>query len=285
MQYRNPDALVSTEWLALHLNDPDLRVVDGTYILPPTTRSARREFAERHIPGAVFFDIDEIADKANPLPHMLPPPEQFAAKVRKLGLGDAARIVAYDTHGLMSAARVWWMFRIFGHRNVAVLDGGLPKLIKEGRQVVGTAAAPAERHFTARFDPALVRNLMQVKAALERKGEQVVDARSAGRFKGVDPEPRAGLRGGHMPGAVNVPYADLLDPVSKTFLPADTLAARFQAAGVDLARPICTSCGSGVSACVLALGLYLLGRDDVAVYDGSLSEWGGRKDTPVVTGP
>jgi thiosulfate/3-mercaptopyruvate sulfurtransferase len=285
MQYRNPDALVSTEWLALHLNDPDLRVVDGTYILPPTTRSARREFAERHIPGAVFFDIDEIADKANPLPHMLPPPEQFAAKVRKLGLGDAARIVAYDTHGLMSAARVWWMFRIFGHRNVAVLDGGLPKWIKEGRQVVGTAAAPAERHFTARFDPALVRNLMQVKAALERKGEQVVDARSAGRFKGVDPEPRAGLRGGHMPGAVNVPYADLLDPVSKTFLPADTLAARFQAAGVDLARPICTSCGSGVSACVLALGLYLLGRDDVAVYDGSWSEWGGRKDTPVVTGP
>jgi len=284
MQYARPEALVSTEWLALHLNDPDLGVVDGTYLLPPTTRSARKEFERRHIPGVVFFDIDEIADKANPLPHMLPKPEQFAAKVRKLGLGDATRIVAYDTHGLMSAARVWWMFRIFGHRNVAVLDGGLPKWLAEGRQVVGAATAPQERHFTARFEPELVRNLMQVKAALEGKAEQVVDARSAGRFKGVDPEPRAGLRGGHMPGAVNVPYADLLDPATKTLLPADRLAARFQAAGVDLTRPICTSCGSGVSACVLALGLYLLGRDDVAVYDGSWSEWGGRKDTPVATG-
>ncbi|MGQ0675762.1 MAG: 3-mercaptopyruvate sulfurtransferase [Rhodospirillales bacterium] len=284
MQYARPDALVSTEWLARHLNDAELRIVDGTYILPPTARSARKEFAQRHIPGAVFFDIDEIADKTNPLPHMLPPPEQFSAKARKLGLGDAGRIVAYDTHGMMSAARVGWMFRAMGHKNVAVLDGGLPKWLKEGRQVAGAAPNAPERHFTARFDPALVRSLMQVKDALESKSVQVVDARSAGRFKGVDPEPRAGLRGGHMPGAFNVPYTDLLDPAEKTFLSADRLAQRFAAAGVDTAKPIVTSCGSGVTACVLALGLYLLGRDDVAVYDGSWTEWGGRKDTPVATG-
>lgn len=284
MSYAKPEALVSTDWLARHLDAPDVRVVDCTYILPPTTRDARREYEERHIPGAVFFDIDDIADSDSPLPHMLPSAEKFSSRVRKLGLGDGSRIVVYDTHGLMSAARAWWMFRVFGHGDVAVLDGGLPKWLKEGRPVEDTPPMPRDRHFTARMNRFLVRDLDQVRAALDRKREQVVDARSAGRFRGVDPEPRPGLRGGHMPGALNVPYTSLLDPETKTFLPAEELARVFRRAGVDLRRPIVTSCGSGVTACVVALGLYLLGRDDVAVYDGSWTEWGGRADTPVATG-
>ncbi|MCK6450818.1 MAG: 3-mercaptopyruvate sulfurtransferase [Alphaproteobacteria bacterium] len=284
MPYRKPDALVSTDWLARHLVAPDVRVVDGTYIIPPTTRDAHKEFLARHIPGAVFFDIDDIADSGNPLPHMLPAPEKFSSKVRKLGLGDGSRIVVYDTHGMVSAARVWWMFRVFGHSDVAVLDGGLPKWLKERRPVEDGPPRPRERHFTARVDRTLVRDLGQVRSCLADRREQVVDARSAGRFTGVDPEPRAGLRGGHMPGALNVPYTNLLDPQDKTFLPAERLAGTFASAGVDLKKPIVTSCGSGVTACVLALGLYLLGRDDVAVYDGSWTEWAGRADTPVETG-
>ncbi|MCC7045561.1 MAG: 3-mercaptopyruvate sulfurtransferase [Alphaproteobacteria bacterium] len=284
MPYAKPEALVSTDWLARHLQAPDVRVVDCTYILPPTTRNARREYEERHIPGAVFFDIDDIADSDNPLPHMLPSAEKFSSRVRKLGLGDGSRIVVYDTHGMMSAARAWWMFRAFGHDDVAVLDGGLPKWLKEGRPVEDMKPMPRERHFTSRMNQLLVRDLDQVRGALEKKREQVLDARSSGRFKGVDPEPRQGLRGGHMPGALNVPYASLLDPETKTFLPAERLSAVFKEAGVDLKKPIVTSCGSGVTACIVALGLYLLGRDDVAVYDGSWTEWGGRADTPVVTG-
>lgn len=284
MDYARPDALVSTDWLAHHLQSPDVRVVDATYVIPPTTRNAAKEFEERHIPGAVFFDIDDVADSDNPLPHMLPSPEKFASRVRKLGLGDGSRIVVYDTHGLVSAARVWWMFRVYGHQDVAVLDGGLPKWIKEGHPVEDGKAVPRERHFTARMNQTLVRDLDHVRAALDKRREQVLDARSAGRFAGTDPEPRQGLRGGHMPGAICLPYTNLLDPATKTVLPAAGLGKVFADAGVDVKKPIVTSCGSGVTACVLALGLYLLGRDDVAVYDGSWTEWGGRQDTPVVTG-
>jgi thiosulfate/3-mercaptopyruvate sulfurtransferase len=212
---------------------------------------------------------------------MLPSPEKFAARVRKLGLGDGNRIVVYDQHGLMSAARVWWMFRVFGHRDVAVLDGGLPKWIAEGRPTEDRPPQPRERHFTARYNHLMVRDLAQVKGNLSSRREQVVDARSAGRFAGSEPEPRHGLRGGHIPGSVNLPFTDLLDPKDKTLLPAEAIAARFRKAGVDLAAPVVTSCGSGVTAAVLAFGLHLIGHGDVALYDGSWAEWGRPGDTPV----
>jgi thiosulfate/3-mercaptopyruvate sulfurtransferase len=281
MSYAKPDALVDTAWLAGHLAAPDVRVVDASWYLPAQKRDARAEYAAGHIPGAVFFDIDEIADTDNPLPHMLPSPEKFSARVRKLGLGDGCRIVVYDGAGLFSAARVWWMFRVFGHGDVAVLDGGLPKWLAEGRRVEALPPNPGERHFTARVNTLLVRELDQMRANLKSKREQVLDARSAGRFAGTDPEPRPGMRSGHVPGSCNLPFNRLIDAKTGTMLPADALRRQFVEAGIDLERPIVTTCGSGVSASALALGLYLLGRDDVAVYDGSWSEWGGRSDTPV----
>jgi thiosulfate/3-mercaptopyruvate sulfurtransferase len=283
MSYANPDSLVSTERLARHLNAPDLRVVDATWYLPSQGKSGRAEYEARHIPGAVFFDLDEIADTDSDLPHMLPTPEKFAARVRKLGLGDGNRIVVYDQHGLMSAARVWWMFRVFGHKDVAVLDGGLPKWVAEGRPTEDRPPQPRERHFTARYNNLMVRDREQLKGNLGSRQEQVVDARAAGRFAGTEPEVWPGRRSGHIPGSFNVPYSDLLDGKTKTLLPGEAIAARFRKAGVDLARPIVTSCGSGVTAAVLALGLHLIGRDDVALYDGSWAEWGRPGDTPVET--
>jgi thiosulfate/3-mercaptopyruvate sulfurtransferase len=279
--YANPTSLVSTAWLAERLASPDIRVVDATYYLPVQGKNARAEYEHRHIPGAVFFDIDEIADTSVPLPHMLPSPEKFSARVRKLGLGDGNKIVLYDAHGMMSAARVWWTFRAFGHRDVAVLDGGLPKWIAEGRPVEDGPPHPRERHFTARFNNLMVRDKAQVRANIASKREQLVDARSATRFAGTEPEPWPGRRSGHVPGSFNVPYADLLDPASKTFLPADRIRARFEQAGVDLSKPIVCSCGSGITACVLAFALHLIGDEKVAVYDGSWSEWGLPGDTPV----
>jgi thiosulfate/3-mercaptopyruvate sulfurtransferase len=283
--YAHPESLVSTAWLAQHLADPDLRVVDATYYLPMQKRSARAEYDQRHIPGAVFFDIDEIADTASSLPHMLPSPEKFASRMRKLGLGDGNRIVIYDAEGVFSAPRVWWMFRIFGHRDVAVLDGGLPKWIAEGRPVDDLPPQPRERHFTARFDHSQVRDKAQILANVTAKRDQVLDARAAGRFAGRDPEVWPGRRAGHIPGSLNLPFTEILNPADKTMLPADRLAAKFRGAGIDPGRPVVTSCGSGVTAAILALGLHLIGHRDVAVYDGSWAEWGLPGDTPVETAP
>ena len=283
MSYANPDALVSTSWLAQHLDAPDVRVVDGSYFMAETGRDARAEYHERHIPGAVFFDINEIADTDNPLPHMIPRQEKFASRVRKLGLGDGVRIVVYDGLGLFSAARVWWMFRVFGHTDIAVLDGGLPKWLAEDGPVTDDETMPRERHFTSRLNSLLLRDLDQMIANLESKREQVIDARSPGRFEGREAEPRPGLRTGHIPGSLELHYRRLLDPGTGTMVDAATLRGLFSEANLDLSRPVTTSCGSGVTAAILALGLYLIGYPDTAVYDGSWSEWGSRDDTPIET--
>jgi thiosulfate/3-mercaptopyruvate sulfurtransferase len=276
------DPLVTTDWLAKHLGEADLRVVDGTWHMPQLGRDARAEFEAAHVPGAVFFDIDAIADRATTLPHMLPAADEFAAAVGGLGIGSDDRVVVYDTRGVVSAARVWWTFRVFGHDAVAVLDGGLKKWRAEGRAVERGRAALPRRTFRARLRPELVRDLSAMRANLDRRAAQVLDARSAGRFAGTEPEPRAGLRGGHIPGSLNLPY-ETLYRADGTLRPPDELRSAAVAAGVDLGRPIVTTCGSGVTASVLALALYLAGRTDVAVYDGSWSEWGARSDVPVET--
>jgi thiosulfate/3-mercaptopyruvate sulfurtransferase len=276
------DPLVATAWLAAHLDAPDVKVADATWFLPTLGRDARQEYAEAHIPGAVFFDIDDIADAASPLPHMLPDAAKFSSRMRRLGLGDGTRIVLYDNNKYSASARAWWTLRLFDHPELAVLDGGLAKWRAEGRPVTDEPVTPKEAHFTARQNNLLVRDLEQMRANVLSRREQVVDARSRGRFAGTEPEPRAGLRGGHIPGSVCLPHLELI-ATDGTLLPEPELRRRFAAAGVDANRPVVTSCGSGVTASTLALALYRLGRDDVAVYDGSWSEWGGRSDTPVET--
>ena len=276
------DELVTTEGLAKHLRDADLRVLDGSWHMPQARRDPRAEFLEAHIPGAVFFDIDGIADHGTSLPHMLPGEREFADAVGALGVGDGDRVVVYDSRGVASAARVWWTFRAFGHDAVAVLDGGLPRWRAEGRPLERGPATPPRRAFTARRQPALVRDLAAMRANLTTGDEQVLDARSAGRFHATEPEPRPGLRGGHIPRSRNLPYETLYRP-DGTLLPPEGLRQAFAASGVDLERPVVTTCGSGVTASVLALALHRLGHRQVAVYDGSWSEWGGRPDTPIET--
>jgi thiosulfate/3-mercaptopyruvate sulfurtransferase len=275
------DPLVPTDWLAERLDDPRVKIVDATLPLVGQPGHGRDTYLAGHIPGAVFFDINAIADRTTDLPHMLPSPEAFARDAGELGLGREATIVVYDAHGIYSAPRVWWTLRVMGYPNVFVLDGGLPKWRAEGHPVETAEAAPAPAQVTPAFDPALVAQLDQVADVLKTGAAQVVDARSAARFRGEAPEPRATLRSGHMPGALNLPFTDVV-AADGTLKPAAELRAAF--GHVDLARPIVTSCGSGVTASVLALALARLGREDVAVYDGSWTEWGGRADTPVVTG-
>lgn len=278
------DDVVSTSWLQDHLGSPDLAIVDASWYLPAAGRDARAEFREARIPGAQFFDIDEISDTNSTLPHMLPSPEKFSSRMRKMGIGDGKKVIAYDGAGLFSAARAWWMFKVFGHNDVAVLDGGLPKWKAENRPLEdGPVLKPQERHFTARYQSMLVRDMAEVAAALKSGSEQFADARSSGRFRGEEAEPRPHVRAGHMPGARNVPYATLLQP-DGTLKPAREIAAVFAEAGIDLARPVITGCGSGVTAAILSLGLSLAGAREHALYDGSWAEWGGSPDSAVVTG-
>ena len=279
----DPRTLVSTEWLAARLRDADLRVLDGTWFMPAMGRDARAEYAAGHIPGARFFDIDDISDHRSDLPHMLPPVEKFMSRVRALGVGDGHQIVVYDALGLFSAARVWWMFKLMGHDNVAVLDGGLPKWQAEGRSVEDAPPLIRDRHMTVRRRAHMVRGVTQVAQASKLGDHTILDARSAGRFAGTEPEPRASLRGGHIPGARSVPFTELLNE-DGTMKSPERLRAAFKAAGADLAKPVITSCGSGVTAAVINLALERIGKTDHALYDGSWTEWGAFPTVPVATG-
>ena len=274
--------LVSTGWLAAHLSDPDVVVIDASWHMPAANRDGRREFLAGHIPGAAFFDLDAVSDHASPLPHMLPSPEDFASAMGALGVSNDVRVVVYDAAGLFSAPRLWWMLRIFGHEHVAILDGGLPKWTAEGHPLDKGEAHPTARVFTPRFNAAAVADLAQVRQALDSGSDQVLDARAAPRFLGRAPEPRPGLASGHMPGALNMPMTDLI--ADGRLKDPEALEAALAGIGVKGDKPVITSCGSGVSAAVITLALARLGRPMGRLYDGSWTEWGGRADLPVATG-
>ncbi|WP_316183905.1 MULTISPECIES: sulfurtransferase [unclassified Bradyrhizobium] len=273
--------LVSSDWLAQHLSDPATKILDCTWHHPSTNLDGRTQYRGRHLPGSVHFDIDQVADKSNPLPHMLPSAGDFAHKVGLLGISNADRVVVYDRHyGGSAAGRVWWMFRVFGHDNVALLDGGFGKWTKEKRPAEMTPVRPEPASFTASFQPGLVATSADVRSLLQAGG-QLIDARGPGKFDGTQADVFTFKRQGHIPGAINLPWADLVDPDSGVLLAPDALTARFTAAGVDLNKPIVTTCASGITSCMLALALYRLGIPNAAVYDGAWAEWSQLDNTPV----
>jgi thiosulfate/3-mercaptopyruvate sulfurtransferase len=279
------DPLVSTEWLAAHLDDPKVKIIDASFKMPGVTPLPKDDFLRSHIPRAVFFDVDAVSDHDNPLPHMFPSAEQFGRDVGALGIGDGDTVVIYDAGGWVAGPRAWWMFLAYGHDKVRVLDGGLKKWVAEGRATESGAVSPKPATFRATFDAKRVRTMGEMVANVASKAEQVIDARASERFEGRVAEPRPGLRAGHIPGSRNVPYSRLFDAASGTMKPLDELRAAFSEAGVKLDAPIVTSCGSGVSAAVLTLALYRLGVRGTALYDGSWSEWGVADGPPIATGP
>jgi thiosulfate/3-mercaptopyruvate sulfurtransferase len=279
----DPKTLVSTQWLAAHLADPDLRIIDASWYLPAMNRNGRDEYNAAHIAGARFFDIDEISDSRSSLPHMAPPPEKFMSKMRAMGIGDGHQVVVYDGAGIFSAPRVWWTFRLMGKMDVAVLDGGLPKWLAEGRPTEDMPPLVRDRHMTVSRQNHLVKDVTQVAQAAKLGHTQIIDARPEARFRGEAPEPRAGLRAGHIPGAKNLPYALVLNP-DGTMKDTAALRAAFEGAGIDLSKPAITSCGSGISAAILSLALERLGHSEHALYDGSWAEWGMYDDLDVQKG-
>lgn len=282
MPQSDPKTLVSTDWLARHMRDPDLRILDASWYLPDARRNPKAEYEAAHIPSARFFDIDEISDQRSDLPHMAPPPEKFMSRLRKLGVGDGHQVVVYDGAGLLSAARVWWLFRLMGKTEVAVLDGGFPKWRAEGREIEDLPPVIRDRHMTVQRQAHLIKDVTQVARASKLGDYEIVDARSAERFAGTAPEPREGLRPGHIPGSKSLHYPMLLN-ADGTMKDPDALRAVFEAAGVDLHKPVITTCGSGITAAILSLALERMGKTDHALYDGSWAEWGMYGDLKVAT--
>ncbi|MBO6783662.1 MAG: 3-mercaptopyruvate sulfurtransferase [Alphaproteobacteria bacterium] len=285
MSYENANSLVDTAWVAEHLDDPKVRILDGSYHLAATGRDAKAEYAAGHIPGAIHFDIDTVCDpNPTPSPHMFPSNEEFASAVGAMGISNDTRVVVYDADGLFCEPRVWWMFRVFGHENVAVMTGGFRNWVAEGRPVTTEVPSPPPASFSAHRNDGALRSIEQMLTNVRDGRELVLDARAPNRFAGSEPEARPGVEPGHIPGAVNLPYAEIVDAESGTFRDADTLIAAFDRVGADGSRPVATSCGSGVTACILGLGMHLIGRDNWALYDGSWTEWGGNPDTPKAKG-
>ncbi|WP_420547458.1 3-mercaptopyruvate sulfurtransferase [Curvivirga sp.] len=280
MPYVNAHALVEADWLEAHIDNPKITILDASWHMPNLNRDAKAEYKEKHIPGAIFFDIDVVSDGKSDLPHMLPSSDDFASALGKMGISNEDLIVVYDSYGLFSAARVWWMFRCFGHDNVAILNGGSLKWESENRPMDNKVPTRQTTNYTANFKSGLIKSLSDVQVNLESMQAQVIDARARNRFNAEVPEPRPGLRGGHIPGSLNLPFADILTE-AKTIKDEASIRSLFEAERLDFNKPVITSCGTGVTACVLSFALYLIGKEDAAVYDGSWTEWGGHRETPI----